>query len=134
MRKLSIFIALVLVTSIVTSVVFATSELSLQENTKKNDFQVQEIPRDPVVTDTDKIGGDFDPWLDSAYAYISGKASQSNPPWLYNIEKWAIAYPNCYLVHTTGTPGTTAYFMAYIQAETTCGELYAEIHWIEARN
>ncbi|BAA30602.1 hypothetical protein [Pyrococcus horikoshii] len=116
--------------------ILAVANIALANESQQNKEKIDtvNIPRDPVVTDTDKIGGDFNPWVDSAYAYISGKASQLYPPLLYDIEKWAIAYPNCYLVYTTGTPGTTAYLRAWIQAETTCGELYAEIYWIEGRS
>ncbi|MDK2868918.1 MAG: hypothetical protein PWP39_153 [Pyrococcus sp.] len=111
--------------------VVANLALAYEDSQKKENGVANPIPRDPVVTDFDKIGGEFDPWLDSAYAYISGKASQLHPPMLYSIEKWAIAYPNCHLVWTTGTPGTIAYLRAWIEAQTTCGELYAEINWIE---
>ena len=116
---------------VVFSVVAAGMALGADENLDKN-FET-ESTSDPTVCDYDSI-------VDSVGGYttghaglsLCGKASQTNPPWLYNIHAYANGYGTCYIVYVSQVP-SEAYYHVGADAYTGCGDLHAEINWMAAR-
>ncbi len=111
------------------SVVATGMTWGADQNIEKS-FEI-ESASDPTVCDYDSV-------VDSVGGYtvghaglsLCGKASQTNPPWLYNVRAYANGYGTCPLLYTTQVP-SEAYYHIGADAYTGCGHLHTEINWIE---
>jgi len=82
--------------------------------------------RDPVVCDHDYVSNG----IGTAHLTLCGKASQSNPPWLYaiNVDAWTTG--SCGIYYVSPVP-SKAYLYVEVTAYSDCGKLNAMINWVE---